>query len=284
MKWDRVLVNFNKIHFWLLGIAAGLISIHLTLTSRAKDSSLLGTSALFWIAVGYIIWQKRDELNLESRIFASIWGMAIVAFILLKSTSVSGYDPFLRVFPLISCLGVALLASGFKGLKQYWRELLMLCFLVPSPGALSLLFDLSTITAKFATILLWYSGFEVHRQGVYVYLPNGGIEVYPGCSGIETMLHLLGLAVIFLMMFPTTMWEKILLPIVASAIAFIVNSIRVAILAFFAGAANPQALEYWHKGEGSLIFSMIAVAILGLFCYFLLRQGEDEQYDVEFRS
>jgi exosortase/archaeosortase family protein len=68
-----------------------------------------------------------------------------------------------------------------------------------------------------------------------------------------------------------------LLPIVASLIAFIVNGIRVAILATL--AANPESLEYWHKGEGSLIFSMIGVTILGLFCFFLLRQGEDEQYD-----
>ena len=84
-----VLVLFNRTQLWLLGIITGLIAIHLTLTSRAKDSSLLGTSALFWIAVCYIIWQKRDELNLESRIFSSISGMAIVAFILLKSTSIS---------------------------------------------------------------------------------------------------------------------------------------------------------------------------------------------------
>ena len=63
-----VLVLFNRIQLWLLGIITGLITIHLTLTSRAKDSSLLGTSALFWIAVCYLLWQKRDELNLESRI------------------------------------------------------------------------------------------------------------------------------------------------------------------------------------------------------------------------
>ena len=274
-----VLVLFNRIQLWLLGITTGLITIHLTLTSRAKDSSLLGTSGLFWIAACYLIWQKRDELNLESRIFSSIWGMAIVAFILLKSTSISGYDPFLRLFPLMSGLGIAMLTYGFKGLKQYWQELLILCFLVPSPGALSLLFDISKITAKFATALLWYTGFEVHRQGVYVYLQTGGIEVYSGCSGIETMLHLLGLAVIFLLMFPTTKFEKILLPIVAISIAFIVNGIRVAILAILAASANPESLEYWHKGEGSLIFSMICVAVLGLFCFFLLRQGEDEEYD-----
>lgn len=278
-----VLVNFNNIQFWLLGIATGLITIHLTLTSRANDASLLGTSTLFWIAVSSIVWQKRDTLSLESRVSSSVWGLLIVAFVLLKSISVSGYDPFLRLFPLISTFGVALLASGFKGLKQYWQEFLIFCFLVPSPGTLALLIDISTLTAKFATAILWYMGFEVYRKGVFVSFPTGGIEVYPGCSGIENMLHLLGLAVIFLMMFPTKRLEKILLPVVAILIAFVVNGVRVAILAIFAASANPQGLEYWHKGDGSLIFSMIAVGILGLFCFFLLKQGEDE-HDVELES
>ncbi len=274
-----VLVNFNNIQFWLLGIATGLITIHLTLTSRANDASLLGTSTLFWITVCSIIWQKRDALNLESRVFSNVCALLIIAFVLLKSISVSGYDPFLRLFPLISTFGVALLASGFKGLKQYWQELLILCFLVPSPGTLALLIDISTLTAKFATAILWYMGFEVYRKGVHIYFPTGVIEVYPGCSGIENMLHLLGLAVMFLLIFPTKWLEKILLPIVAVLIAFVVNGVRVAILGIFAASANPQALEYWHKGDGSLIFSMIGVGILGLFCLFLLRQGEYEEHD-----
>ena len=278
-----VLVNFNNIQFWLLVIATGLITIHLTLTSRANDASLLGTSTLFWVAVSSIVWQKRDTLSLESRASSSVWGLLIIAFVLLRSISVSGYDPFLRLFPLISIFGVALLASGFKGLKQYWQEFLIFCFLVPSPGTLTLLIDISTLTAKFATAILWYMGFEVYRKGVFVSFPTGGIEVYPGCSGIENMLHLLGLAVIFLMMFPTKRLEKILLPIVAILIAFVVNGVRVAILAIFAASANPQGLEYWHKGDGSLIFSMIAVGIMGLFCFFLLKQGEDE-HDVELES
>lgn len=274
-----VLVHFNNIQFWLLGIATGLITIHLTLTSRANDASLLGTSALYWITVCSIIWQKRDALNLESRVFSNVCSLLIIAFVLVKSVSVSGYDPFLRLFPLISTFGVALLASGFKGLKQYWQELLILCFLVPSPGTLALLIDISTLTAKFANTILWYMGFEVYRKGVYIYFPTGGIEVYPGCSGIDTMLHLLGLAVIFLFMFPTKLTEKFILPIVAVLIAFLVNGVRVAILGIFAASANPQALEYWHKGDGSLIFSMIAVGILGLFCLFLLRKSEYEEHD-----
>lgn len=264
--------------FWFLGIATGLIAIHLTLTSRANDASLLGTSALFWVAVWSLLWSRRNDLSLDSGVFSSFWGNLLIALVLLKSIFVSGYDPFLRISPLISALGVALLASSFKGLKQYWRELLILCFLAPSPGTLSLLIDTSTFTAQFATAILWYLGFEVSRQGVYVTLPTGSIEVYPGCSGIESMLHLLGLAVLFLVMFPTNWLEKILVPIVAILVAFVVNGVRVALMAVLAASSNPQALEYWHKGDGSLLFSMISVVILGLFCLFLLRQGNPENH------
>lgn len=282
MKANTKILSFiSNINFLLLSTTAGLITIHLTLISRVNDNSLLGNSLLFWIAVCSLIWQKRDTLNLESRVFSCFCGVLLIAVVLLKSATISGYDYFLRISPLISTLGVALLASGFRGLKQYWCELLILCFLVPSPGALALLIDISTLTAKFTTVLLWYTGFEVSRQGVFVTLPTGGIEVYPGCSGIESMLHLLGLSVLFLIMFPSKLHTKFIVPLTAISIAFIVNGLRVALMAILAASSSNQALEYWHKGDGSLIFSLISVGCLGLFCLFLLRQEDTtEEHDL----
>ena len=273
--------SLKNFKFWLLGIATGLIAIHLTLTSRGNDASLLGTSALFWMAVLSIVWSKRDDLSLDSGVLSSFWGILLIVLVVLKSIFMSGYDPFLRISPLISALGVALLASGFKGLKQYWRELLILCFLVPSPGTLAVLIDISTFTAQFANAVLWYLGFEVSRQGVFINLPTGSIEVYPGCSGIENMFHMLGVAVLFLVMFPTDRRTKILLPVVALFIAFVINGVRVALMTVLAASSNAQALNYWHKGDGSVIFSMISVLFLGVYCFFLLRQSNSENHDAE---
>nr|WP_293089917.1 archaeosortase/exosortase family protein [Moorena sp. SIO3H5] len=74
-------------------------------------------------------------------------------------------------------LGLGLLASGLKGLKQYWQHLtIFLCLAIPS-GLPTLLIDVSTLTAKFSGLLLWYSGFEVSRQGVYLILPTVGALV-----------------------------------------------------------------------------------------------------------
>ncbi|AFY76746.1 MAG: cyanoexosortase A [Hydrococcus sp. C42_A2020_068] len=272
----RYLKNFQ---FWLLGIAAGLIAIHLTVTWRFGDINLLGVSVLFWLAVSSLIWRKRSCLNLESGALSSLLGALLVAIVLLKSTSLTG-SHFIRLSPFLSAVGLALLASGFKGLKQYWQELTVLFFLgVPQVILSSLSIDTSLITAQFAAFILWYLGFEVSRQGVYINLPGGGVEVYPGCSGLENMAHLLGLAILFLAMFPMNWGQKILAPIVAVTLAFLVNGFRVAFMTVLAASSQLETFEYWHKGGGSLVFSLIAVLLFGLFCLFSIRQQEPVERD-----
>jgi cyanoexosortase A len=264
--------------FWLLGIAAGLIAIHLTLTYRTDKTNLLGNSILFWVAVSSLVWNKRQTLKLESGIFASCLGAAILALVLLKSTSLpDGY--FLLLSPLMSALGLALIASGFQGLKQYWQELTALGFLGLPQVLLSVLVDPSLLTAQFAAFTLWYSGFNVSRSGVNIHLPTGHVEVYPGCSGIESMAQLLSLAGLFLIMFPIKGFKTLFVPILAVLIAFVVNGVRVALMALLVASSKQEAFNYWHTGDGSAIFSMIAVLLFGLFCLFILQQAKPDSQD-----
>jgi cyanoexosortase A len=271
----------NNTQFWLLGIVGGLIAIHLNVSWKIGEINLLGVSVLFWLAVSSLLWRKRNSLTLESDVFSTILGAFLIAVVLLKSTSLTG-SHFIRLSPFLSAVGLALLASGFKGFKQYWQELLILFFLgMPQVLLSSLLIDISTFTAQFAAFILWYLGFEVSRQGVYINLPTGGVEVYPGCSGLESIAHLLGLAVLFLVMFPMDWGQKILVPVLAIFLAFVVNGVRVALMAALAASSKPEAFEYWHKGNGSLMFSLIAVLLFGLFCLFLIRQQEPVERDTE---
>lgn len=71
------------------------------------------------------------------------------------------------------------------------------------------------------------------------------------------------------------------MPVVAIAIAFTVNGFRVALMAILANAQDRVGLDYWHVGDGSLIFSMISVGLFGLFCYFLLRLENREPQTTE---
>ena len=262
--------------YWLLGIASGLIALHLTLTSRIDDSDLFGTMLLFWGVVAFLIWERHESLTFESGVFASFFGASLIALILLKSSSISEYDFFIRGTPFLSGISLALLASGTKGLKQYWQELLILGYTAIPPGLIGVFVDVALLTAKFSAFLLHYLGFEVVRKGVFLILEKGSVEVYHGCSGVNAMLQLLGMALVFLLMFPTTTGQKIVLPFVAIITAFLVNAARVALMAVLVSLSQPEAFKYWHEGNGSVIFSMIAVFIFGLFCWFAILKDQPQ--------
>ncbi|MEG4031945.1 MULTISPECIES: cyanoexosortase A [unclassified Microcoleus] len=268
------LKHIQEPKYWLLGIACGLIAIHLTLTSRTNDTDLFGTMLLFWGVVAFLIWERHESLTFESGVFASFLGSSLIALILLKSSSISGYDFFIRATPFLSGISLALLASGTKGLKQYWQELLILGYTAIPPGLIGVFVDVALLTAKFSAFLLHYIGFEVVRKGVFLILEKGSVEVYHGCSGVNAMLQLLGLALVFLLMFPTTTGQKIVLPFVAIITAFLVNAARVGLLAVLVSLSQPEAFKYWHEGNGSVIFSMIAVFIFGLFCWFAILKDQ----------
>ncbi|MEM7726780.1 MAG: cyanoexosortase A [Cyanobacteria bacterium P01_A01_bin.45] len=272
--------------YLLLGIGTGAIAIHMTLVWKSGNSSLLGTSFLFWMAVCSLIWERRDKLNLTSDLFSSLIGISLIALLLLKSLAMNSFAGFLYISPFLYGLSIGLLASGWRGIKQYSGELLALLSL----GAPTLLpfwiKNIAPLTAKMSAFMLWYTGFDVERHGVYIYLPGGSIEVASGCSGIELIFQMLGLSLIFLIMFPQKWQQKIILPTVAALLGFLVNGVRVAVMAVLVANSNGAAkvLEYWHHGDGSLIFSTICVSLFGLFCWCILNQSETNNQNTKSSS
>ena len=259
--------------FWLSVLAVALGAIHLTLIGRQKYIYETVINFLVYLAVASLLWEKRRNFCLETKVIPAFLGVLLIAFILLKTTFITD-DYFLVLFPFVSALALSLLASGFKGLIRYQQELTLLFFTGLPKILISSLLDIPILTAKFATFLLWYSGFEVSNQGVNILLPTGTVEVGTDCSGRGAMSYLLTLAVIFLVMFPTKRNNNILVPIVAVIIGFVVNGIRVALMAILVATSNQELFRYWHERSGSLIFAIIEVSLLGLFCFFLLRQEE----------
>ena len=269
--------------FWLLGIAAALTLIQLHLAWVSRHNELLEPSFLCWAAVWFSVWRRHAYLRFRSGIMATILGILVIVWVLMRSASVSGYDSFLRISPIVSAIGLALLASDFKGLKHYWREFSILSFVVIPMTSLMALIDISPVTAEFASNVLWHLGFDVTQQGVNIVLPTGTVEVYEGCSGITFIVQSITLAFLLLVLFTTKLIQKLFIPLLAVVIAFIVNGARVALMAVLYASYDRALFEYWHTGYGSQIFSMISIALFGLCCYFMISQSEvsDEACGVE---
>ena len=272
--------HLKKSSFWLLAIAAGLVTINMTLLGKVGDTAHLGMSALFWLAVASLLWEKRYSLSLKSEFLPTLVGTAFIAWVLIHSFPIPDrHDPFLRISPFIMALGLSLIASGFRGLKQFQQEITILFFLGVPSILISSLIDISAYTAKTSALILWYLGFDVSVQGVYVNLPTGSVKVFEACAGMDLICYMLGLAVICLVMFPIKRNHNIFVVLVAIILAFAINGIRVALMAVLSAYDKREAFIYMHEGDGSLVFGMIAVFIFGLFYLLLLRQSESNSND-----
>lgn len=275
---------FYNAPYLLLAIGAMLTALHLTLVWKSGHHGvLLETAFLCWATTWYLLWRRREDLSFKSNVAASSIGLLCVVWILFRSLWIVGYDSFLRIAPIASGLALALLACGFA-LKQFWRELLVLGFLVLPTTTIVKQIDISRLTADFSGTLLWCLGFPVSQKDLTLYLPSGSVEVYWGCSGIQSIWQLITLAFLFLMLFPLGWMRSLLLTLAGILIAFIVNGIRVVVMALLVNQGNRPAFDYWHTGQGSLIFSMIAVGLFGGLCFFVLEQADNQSEDEEVEA
>lgn len=273
----NIIEKLQKPNFWLCAIAVGLIIIQLDVARKFIPSlDALTIRCLFWSSILYLIWKKRDHLSLESDIISTLLGLLLIFILLVKSLSLLWFDSiFVKISALISFWGLALIASGIRGLKQYIQEFAILLLLLSESLILGFIdsnFNVSILAAKFSTFVLWYLGFPVSRQGVNVILPTGAIEIYPACSGLNAILILLQLSLLFILVFPIKIFHKIMLPIVAIFLGFVINIFRLVLMTLLVAAANHQGFEYWHGGAGSQIFSTFSILAFVCVCYWVLQQ------------
>ncbi|AFY91736.1 cyanoexosortase A [Chamaesiphon minutus] len=256
----------------LLVLCSTVIAIHLTLVLKIGSPDRQITSMLFWATAAYLIWERQSQLKYHTSLAASSFGAVLLSLLLVKTT---GYceESFLIIYPLIAGIALATIASGFQGLKEYWRELMLLFFSGIPEVLLATLTDPSPLTAQFATAMLWYAGFPVTQNGIYIQMPGGVVQVYSGCSGVVAMTQLLGMSILFLMLLPLP-WkrsQKLIIPVAAIAIGFVVNAARVALMAILVSQKQMKSFEYWHEGSGSLVFSVIGTILLVGLVWLLIK-------------
>lgn len=169
-----------------------------------------------------------------------------------------------------------LLASGWQTLGQYQIELLTLFCLGLPKLLLKFIPDISPFTAQFSTYLLWYSGFSVQLTNDLIQLPDGAVKVVPACSGLNLMTYMFAITMIFLLMFPLPTSAKIVAPVVAVTLGFMINGIRVALLALLSTQNDPALFDYWHSNDGALVFVVVTVLLFGLFCGWIVHQAQED--------
>jgi cyanoexosortase A len=264
-------VDKNDADFRAAVICLSVLScIHFLLGLYLGKQAFLMMSLLLWASISMLLWDRRQQFKINQGKVSSFLGYVLVAAVLVISIVHPG-EKMLGFFPLAAYLGWFLIFVGAAQTKFYLKEFCILAIfgipkLVPDTA-----FGLAPITAKFAAYILWYLGYPVTSNGFYIQLPNGGVEVVPACSGINLILHMLSISVIFLCVFPTRRSHSIPFALLAMLLGFLMNGIRVAMLAALSPPQFSAQFHYWHSASGASLFVLLTLVIYGLLYFSLLK-------------
>ncbi len=277
--WLSYLVKNAK--FWLLCLALTLTPVYLHKLdvieiARFVSNNILAITIVFWL-----VWQKRNQIQLKPQKYSTLLGVACIAFVCSQIFDNAGVS--LQILPLLTALGIALITSGFSGLKQYWREFAIL-LIIGIFGAfkpqIEENFGLANITAQFSHYLVAKWGIPSVRQGTLIlFSSETAVEVTQGCAGYRQIFWLLEIALFYVVLFSSRLNQAFIVPTVAVFLAFIGNSIRVLFLSILVSAGDKAGYVFWHDGKAGDIFVVIPTLIFGLFCFYLIKYSQSEEID-----
>jgi len=211
-------------------------------------------------------WQPRP--GRRSRWF----GVALLLAVLWRGQRIIGFDFLSSLLPLMTGVGLALLAAPIQELRRFWQAFAILLLL----PLLRLLWwavptgPFQRASAWFAQQALILCGYPAVWQDLTVSIPGSTVTVAELCAGINSMLLLFAVAVIFALLFPMRRsWQNILMVLVAPVLALAVNGVRVGVLALILASSLPNRewwFEFFHLQWGSYVFSAIAMQLF-LWCY-----------------
>jgi cyanoexosortase A len=251
-----------------------LVLIHFSLGIYLGKQAYLMMSLLLWGSLYLLLWDRRQFFKKNQDKISRFFGYLIVATLLALSVVHPG-EKELGFFPLAAFLGWFLIFIGASQAKFYLKEFCILIIfgipkLIPDTA-----FGLAPVTAKFSAYTLWYLGYPVSlSNNIYIQIPNGGVEVIPACSGINLIVHMLSISVIFLCVFPTGRSHTVLFATLAVLLGFLMNVIRVAMLAALSTPQFEQQFHYWHSASGASLFVLLTLIIYGVLYFSFLKPAQ----------
>ena len=265
-------VNFLNYTFLILFIFGLVTSTHLTLYWRVEQNTNdWFFQLLLYASVIFHIYERRNNLAFVSQFPANLIGCLLIIIPYIKANfSVQEISIFWYCLPLISAIGLALLASGFQGIKQFKRELAVIAIfplIFVFVKLLGMLIRITVISAKLTSFLLWYLGFNSATQGALVSVNNGVIDILSECTAIPLLIMLLKFSFVLAILFPSLL-KNIYLPFILSVlISVILSVIRLVVIALV--VTDKPAFSYWHGSQGGDIFAVLSFLSFGAVILFL---------------
>ena len=185
---------------------------------------------------------------------------------LLCAVSLFGWGHFTQasdlqlasVIPLL--VGAVLGLGGWPAMRAFWLPIVFIGFALPLPPVLlsTAIFPIQLFTAEYAGAILNFIGVKSLVQGDQILRPENTFIVIETCSGVRTIVTLSMLTILMIDLFERSGWHAAILFVLAPAVAFLSNGLRVVTLVL-----NPHSsIHSIHNLQG---IAMLLVGLTGIY-------------------
>jgi exosortase len=215
-----------------------------------------------------MIWWMREELA-AVELKPSNWGIALIALGLLQLFIAKvGSEYFLqRTSMIVVLFGICLFLFGRRFTKTIWLPLVYLIFMIPIPAIIwnRIAFPMQLFASSLTEDVVQLIGIPILREGNVLHLAQTSLEVVDACSGLRSLVNILGLAVGLGFLMNKESWKRWALFLAAFPIAVIVNIIRLSATAVLASRyGGDVAKGFLHDFSGWLVFVAGVALLIGV--------------------
>ena len=215
----------------------------------------------------YILWSRRRDIA-RCPIKPSIWGL--FAFVGAQAVRLFGlflmYSSAERLSVVMSIAALILLLFGWKFFRKISPILLFLCLMLPLPNVIRdyIGLNLQRWATSSAVFCLEVIGYAVTQDGHTIDMGNVSVAVLEACNGLRMITAFFVISGLVVLLVRRTWWEKLVILVSSLPIAFLCNTIRLAVTAVFFTILEG---EYWeqifHDFGGYAMMPLALAAVVG---------------------
>lgn len=270
MRWRR--------RCWLL--IAAMVALGSIIRAWQVHTSMVAVMlALTWGAALCCVEDRLPTLRPHPSWLGALFGCSLLLWAQWRQERMIQPQSVILLLPLLQAIGLVLLADRPRRAWRWREPLLVFCLL--SLWWFLALFQpqglLSQLTARLCQILFLSFGVDAAVDGRKLMLVGGGVTVAGSCSGSVMVAQLVVVAAILTLVFPVGSGRRRLLAAIAAMavaafFAVFANTLRISLLALITISSSPAKtwwFDFFHHGDGGLIFSALAVCLFAPLYFWL---------------
>lgn len=206
-----------------------------------------------------------------------VLGLGCTVYVMGRLFNISSFEFLSQI--LVLCGALALL-RGWAAPAALWFPLVFMLFAVPLPSTLTdaLTGPLKQWISEIVVDLMFAFGYPIARSGVIIAVGSYQLLVADACSGINSMVSLSALGLLFMYLMPRhSRLHNALMLVALLPIAFVANLLRVVLLVLITYHLGDEAGQGFLHGVAGLMLSLAALVLffgMDRLLHFFIGRGK----------